>query len=216
MRNSFPIAAVLVFAIATSAARAQATQKPEHKVVLQSDAPLKLISDDWDTSETPQGGALSVNVRETLVFSNASQRHIHGVTLSVVSQEVTPGGKGSVSLPSMNIGPNETFPVNVNLHLLRPIGVVHPIEVQLDGVLYDDLSFYGLDKLHSRRTMTVMDLQARRDRLYFKKLLETAGSKALQDGMIASLTRQAQTGPSPGVQVLRARATNADPEREVR
>src|ERR1700733_2549642 len=158
MRNSFSIAAA-VLAIAIPGASAQATQKLEHKVVLQSDAPLKLISDDWDTSETPQGGALSVNVRETLVFSNASQRHIHGVTLSVVSQEVTPGGKGSVSLPSMNIGPNETFPVNVNLHLLRPIGVIHPIEVQLDGVLYDDLSFYGLDKLHSRRTMTVMDLQ---------------------------------------------------------
>jgi hypothetical protein len=132
----------------------------------------------------------------------------------VISQEATLGGKGSVSVPSLNIGPNETFPININLHLLRPIGGIPSVDVELDGVLFDDLSFYGLDKLHSKRTMTVWELEARRDRQYFKKLLETAGSKGLQDGVIASLAHQAQSGPTPGVQVLR-RATNSDPEREV-
>ena len=45
--------------------------------------------------------------------------------------------------------------VRGDLHLLRPIGAgASPlVEVSLDGVLFDDLNFYGPDKLHSRRTL---------------------------------------------------------------
>ena len=90
------------------------------------------------------------------------------------------------------------------------------VAVRLDGVLFDDLSFFGSDKLHSRRTMTVWELEARRDRTYFKRVLETAGGKGLQDAMIDSLTRQAESDPPRGgVQIVRGRATNSDPEREV-
>jgi hypothetical protein len=141
------------------------------------------------------------------------------VTLVVLSQEVTPGGKGSVSVPSLDVAPGETFPINIDLHLLRPISGQsgNPgVDVRLDGVLFDDLTFYGPDKLHSRRTMTVWELEARRDRQYFKKLLETAGGKALQDAIVDSVARQAESDPPRGgVQVLRGRATNSDPEREV-
>ncbi len=62
--------------------------------------------------------------------------------------------------------------------------------------------------------MTVWELEARRDRQYFKKLLETAGRDGLQKDMLDSLARQADR-PQPGVQMVRGRATNADPEREV-
>jgi len=209
-----PIAMVAMATLAFG----QTPLKPGHKIDLPGDGPLSLISDDWsDSSVSQRGGAYFVEVRAALVFRNTGPRRIHGVTLSVLSQEVTPGGKGSVSVPSLDVGPNETLPVNINLHLLRPIGGAGPVvTVQLDGVLFDDLSFDGPDKLHSRRTMTVWELEARRDRQYFKKLFEQAGNKGLQDGVIASLTRQAQADRSPGVQVVRGRATNADSESEVR
>jgi hypothetical protein len=70
--------------------------------------------------------------------------------------------------------------------------------------------------LHSRRTMTVWELEARRDRQYFKKVLETAGGQGLRDAIVDSVARQSESEPPRGgVQVMRGRATNSDPEREV-
>lgn len=203
------------------AAFPQTPQKLIPRIELPADSPVTLLSADWgDTSSTPRGGAFSVDVRAALSFRNATQRRIRGVTLAVLSQEVTPGGKGSVSVPSLDVAPGETFPINIDLHLLRPIGGgqagVPGVAVRLDGVLFDDLNFYGPDNLHSRRSMTVWELEARRDRQYFKKLLEAAGTKGLQDAMIASLARQTESDPPRGgVQIVRGRATNSDPEREV-
>src|SRR5262249_23243084 len=141
-------------------------------------------------------------------------RRVRAITLVVLSQEVTPGGKGSVSIPSMDIAPGDAFPVNIDLRLLRPVGATAPVEVKLDGVLFDDLGFYVPDKLHSRRTMTIWELEARRDRQYFKKILESAGREALQKEMLESVARQADR-PRKGVQRVRGRANNTDPEREV-
>jgi hypothetical protein len=62
--------------------------------------------------------------------------------------------------------------------------------------------------------MTVWEMEARRDRKYFSALLQTAGRDGLRDAMLASLNRQADA-PRPGVQVVRGRATNSDPEHEV-
>lgn len=207
----------------SSTAFAQTPQKLIPRIDLPADSPVTLLSADWgDTSSTPRGGAFSVDVRAALSFRNASQQRIRGVTLAVLSQEVTPGGKGSVSVPSLDVAPGETFPINIDLHLLRPIGGLGGqaggpgVTVRLDGILFDDLHFYGPDSLHSRRTMTVWELEARRDRQYFKKVLETAGGKGLQDAMVDSLARQSESDPpAGGVGVMRGRATNSDPEREV-
>jgi len=199
----------------------QTPQKLIPRIEIPAEAPVEMLSADWgDSNARPVGGAFSVDVRAALLFRNAGQRRIRGVTLAVLSQEVTPGGKGSVSVPSLDVAPGETFPININLHLLRPISAPGApggpaVEVRLDGVLFDDLNFYGPDLLHSRRAMTVWELEARRDRQYFKKLLEQAGGKGLQDAVIESLARQAQADAPPGMQILRGRATNADPESEV-
>src|SRR5262249_1523069 len=104
--------------------------------------------------------------------------------------------------------------LRVDMPLLRPLQGQPAVEVRLDGVLFDDLSFYGPDKLHSQRTLTVWELEARRDRKYFKTLLETAGREGLQKEMLASIARQGDR-MQPGVQMVRGRATNADPDREV-
>lgn len=196
---------------------AAGAQTLTRKIDLPPDSPVTLVSADWgESSATARGGAFLLDVHAGLSLRNSSQRRIRGVTLSVLAQEVTPGGKGSVSIPSMDVAPGDTFPVRIDLPLLRPLGAgTGPlVEVKLDGVLFDDLSFYGPDKLQSRRTMTVWELEARRDRQYFKKILEQAGREALQNEMLVSLARQADR-PQPGVQMVRGRATNLDPEHEV-
>ncbi len=191
---------------------AMSGQSLSRKIDLPADSPITLVSADWgDSKATPRGGAYLVDVHAALSLRNSSQRRIRAVTMVVVAQDVTPGGKGSVSPSSLDVAPNETFPLRIDLQLLRPLGAGQGgpgVEVTLDGVLFDDLNFYGPDKLHSRRTMTVWELEARRDRRYFKTLLERAGREALQNEMLNSLAREAER-PRPGVQFARGRATLA-------
>jgi hypothetical protein len=203
---------IAIFVFVATLAPAQTLTR---KVDLPADSPVALVSDDWgDSNALARGGAFFVDVHASLSLRNVSQKRVHGITLSVSSQDVAPGGKGSVSVPSLNAAPGDVFPVHIDLKLLRPIGSSAAVQVKLDGILFDDLSFYGPDALHSRRTMTVWELEARRDRQYFKKLLETAGRDGLQKEIIQSLARQ-DDRKSPGVQMVRGRATNADPEREL-
>jgi hypothetical protein len=207
MRNRILIYALMGTIAATA-------QTPGRKIDFPVDSPLTAVSSDWsETKATPRGGAFVLDVHAVLSLRNSSQRRIRGVTLAVLAQEVTPGGKGSVSVPSMDVGPGEAFPLRIDLSLLCPLGAPM-VEVKLDGVLFDDLTFYGSDKLHSRRTMTVWELESRRDRKYFKTLLETAGGEGLQKEILVNIDRQ-RDRPSAGVQMVRSRSTNTDPEREL-
>lgn len=194
-----------------------AQQNLAHKIDFPHDAPVTLAGDEWGGSAaTVRGGAYAIDVRVALSLRNASQRRIRGITLTVLAQESTPGGKGSISVPSLDVAPGETFSVRGDLHLLRPIaaGVSPMVEVSLDGVLFDDLNFYGPDKLQSRRTMMVWELEARRDRQFFKALLEQGGRDGLQKEMLASMARDADR-PQFGVQMVRGRATNTTGERDL-
>jgi hypothetical protein len=204
----------VIFAVLIGAPLIASAQTLPHKVGLPADSPVTLVSDDWSGSAaTQRGGAFFVDVRAQLSLKNSGQRRIRSVTLAVLAQEVTLGGKGSVSVPSLDVAPGDTFPIGIDLHLLRPAGGSGGpgVEVRLDGVLFDDLSFYGPDKLQSRRTMTVWELEARRDRQYFKKLMDQGGREALQSAMVDSLADRPRTLWTAG----HGRATNADPEREL-
>src|SRR3984957_5352922 len=202
-----------IFIVVLAGAIAATAQTVGRKIDFPADSPLSAVSSDWsETRETPRGGAYLLDVHAVLSLRNTTQKRIRGVTLAVLAQEVTPGGKGSVSVPSLDIGPGEAFPLRIDLPLLSPLGPVGPmVEVKLDGVLFDDLTFYGSDKLHSRRTMTVWELEARRDRKYFKTLLETAGRDGLQKEVLSNIDRQ-RDRPSAGVQMVRSRSTNTEPE----
>jgi hypothetical protein len=188
------------------------------KIDLPKDSPVTVVSADFgDTNEVARGGAMLLDLHAVLSLRNSSSRRIRGITLLVMSQEATPGGKGSVTVNSLDVGPQETFPMPVNLRLLRPLQAAGaaPVEIGLDGILFDDLSFYGPDKLSSRRTLTVSEFEARRDRKYFKSLLAEGGSQKLQQAILESLAHQADR-PAYDVQVVRgARATNFEPEREL-
>jgi len=191
---------------------------PSLKVDFPADSPVALLSVGSGESRTEaRGGALVLDLHAALTLRNASQRRIRGVMLLVQAQEFTPGGKGSVAVPSLDVRPGETFPIRIDLRLLRPLlaGGGPLAGVSLDGVLFDDLSFYGPDRLNSRRSMTVWELEARRDRRYFKSVLEARGPEGLRQEIVDSLDRMAAR---LDVQVVRrGRATVlAAQEREVK
>jgi hypothetical protein len=206
--------AILAYALFSATAGAQGLNL---KVELPPTSPISLLATDWkDSTSFVRGGLVRVEVHASLSLRNSSTKRIRGVTLAVLAQEVTPGGKGSVSVPSLDVAPNESFNVRVDVPLLRPLtaGQAIPgVEVRLDGVLFEDLSFYGPNQLHSQRNMTVWELQAQRDRKYFKWVLETAGMDGLQKEMLASLDRRSQ--PQHGVTMVRGRSTNIDAEHDV-
>jgi hypothetical protein len=188
------------------------------RIDLPADSPVVLLAADYgDSNEIARGSAMVIDLHAALSLRNSSQRKIRGITLLVTAQDVTPGGKGSVTLTSLDVGPQESFPVRIDLRLLRPLQASAglPVQIGLDGVLFEDLSFYGPDKLSSRRNLTLSEWEARRDRRYFKSVLAAGGPEKLRQEMLASLTHEADR-PSLDVQVVRgARATNFEPEKEV-
>jgi hypothetical protein len=190
------------------------------KINFPDDSPVALVSADWGESRTEaRGGALVLDLHTSLSLRNVTQQRIRGITLLVEAQEVTPGGKGSVTVPSLDVHPGETFPIRIDLRLLRPMlaGNGPLAEIGLDGVLFEDLSFYGPNRLDSRRAMTAWELEARRDRRYFKSILEARGPDGLRQEMVVTLARLADR-PQLDVQVIRhGRATvaAAAPERSL-
>jgi hypothetical protein len=160
---------------------------------LPKDSPVAFMGMTTGSSRTTaRGAALVLDLNLSLTLRNISANRIHGVTLRVVSQEVAMGGVGSVFQPGLNIGPGEAFPVHISTKLMRPAQMAGGplLQVGLDGVLFQDLSFYGPDKLHSRRIMTASEMVAQRDRAALKRLLAQGGNPALKDAVLKILARR--------------------------
>lgn len=175
------------------------------RIKFPQDSPVVALANESDSRATPRGGALVVDLHMALSLRNASSQRIRGVTLLVLAQEVTPGGKASVAVPSLNVAPGQTFPVRIDLRLLRPLqkSAGPLVEVSLDGVLFEGFDFYGPNKLNSRRSMTAWEMEAERDRRHFKTVLLSSGPQGLQHEMMDSLARQAQR-PRIDVRVSRS------------
>ncbi|SPE38042.1 conserved exported hypothetical protein [Candidatus Sulfopaludibacter sp. SbA3] len=212
------LAVVGILSAASLAAQDAPLAKGSVSFTMPDNSPVALMSYSTDQSRTSLvGAAVRVDFHMSLTLRNISAKRIHGITLKVVSQEVTLGGKASVAWPSLNIGPDEVFAEHIDARLMRPTQMAGGplVEVSLDGVLFQDLSFFGPDLLNSRRTMTAMEREAQRDREYFKRIL-AQGPAALKQAMIASLNQQAE--PRLGVRVIPhgsavTSAATATPER---
>jgi hypothetical protein len=182
------------------------------KIDLPADAPLNLISMAMgDSRATSRGGAIVLDLHMGLTLRNSGVKHIRGVTLLITAQEFAPGGKGSVARPSIDVPPGENFTLPVDIRLVRPVrdssGPL--VRVQLDGVLFDDLSFFGPNKLSSRRALTFWEVEAQRDRTYFKQALQARGENGLKQEIVASIARQADRSQLDVSLTRNGRATGA-------
>ena len=178
---------------------------------LGKDSPVALVGmSTGDSHSSSRGAALVIDLHMALTLRNTGASRIHGVALRVVSQEITVGGKGSVSIPSLNVGPDESFPIRIDMQLMRPTQVAGGplVDVNLDGVLFEDLSCKGPDRLSSCRTLTAWDLEAQRDREHFKHILAQAGPNGLRQAMLESISRQSAR-PQLDVRVQRAPAVTS-------
>jgi hypothetical protein len=160
-------------------------------VKFPTDSPVVFVDATTGESRTAASGAvLMIDLHLSLVLRNIGTRRVHSVKLGVVAQEVALGGKGSQSYTGMNVGPGETFPVRIDTQLMKPFqGGAPLVEVRLEGVLFDDLTFYGTD-LNAQRAMTAWELEARRDREYFRRTLAQSGVEGLKRAIFASMERQ--------------------------
>src|SRR6185312_13706470 len=163
------------------------------KIDLPADAPLSLISTTMgDSRATSRGGAIVLDLHMGLTLRNSGFKHIRGVTLLITAQEFAPGGKGSVARPSIDVPPGENFTLPIDIRLVRPVRESSGplVRVQLDGVLFDDLSFFGPNKLSSQRALTFWEVEAQRDRAYLKQALQARGENGLRQEIVASIARQ--------------------------
>ncbi|MGD1071831.1 MAG: hypothetical protein ABSB15_16990 [Bryobacteraceae bacterium] len=188
------------------------------KIDLPENSPLALISTNMgDSRASNRGGTIVLDLHMALTLRNSGTRRVRGVTLLITAQEFAPGGKGSVARPCIDVPSGEQFTVPIDIRLVRPVQQAGGplVRVQLDGVLFDDLSFFGPNRLNSQRAMTFWETEAQRDRAYFKHVLQARGDKGLGEEMLRSIATQAER-PQLNVALSRnGRATgSAVPARE--
>ncbi len=164
------------------------------KFDLPADSPVKLVGSDMGESRANvRGGAIMLDLHMSVTLRNEDRRHVRGVTLLLLAQEAAPFGKASVS-KVFDIGPGESFPMHVDVRMVRPVQSAGGplVRVTLDGVLFDDLNFFGPNKLNSKRSLTFFESEARRDRAYFRQVLQARGEPGLRSEVLDSLDRQAR------------------------
>jgi hypothetical protein len=197
-RNSAVLALAFLLAAASAMAQTAPWQNPQQAIAFQVAPETGLVVASTDLSQTqiyPRGMAAVIDLRCRLILENRGAKPVRGVTLAVESQQSAAGGRASVAAPSLHAARGETFAVDVNLRLLRPLpgpGGGPLVAVSVDGVLHDDMTFAGPNRLESRRKLTLLESEARRDRERLRAALDASGGEGLKQSALAILERQAQ------------------------
>jgi hypothetical protein len=189
------ILAISAAALMTAAAQERPLDRNSVKINLPAEGPLALVGvDSGQSLAVSRGAAVELDLNMSLTMRNISQETIRGVALLVRAQEVTQMGRGWVALPAPNVAPGQVFSMSIGMQLLRPGRMTGGtlVEVDLDGVLFKSLAFFGPNRYNSQRSLTAHELLARRDRQYFKKILASGGPQVLQQAVLTSIARQAQ------------------------
>jgi len=181
------------------------------------DSPVLIVSSGLgSTTARLRGTSIVLEIHTSLLLRNTGTKPINGLTLRVEAEDLTPKGRGSVTMPSLDVQPGDVFPVRIDMKLMRPFSVQRTqsplVQVSLDCALFNDMTAYGPDKLGSKRALVVYEMEARRDRRYLANLLDT--------GRIAELRRELDFGlenfslPQLALELLRGPSTGARPEQE--
>lgn len=184
---------------ADSAARWLDIEFPRDSPVLPVNSNLGL------TTARVQGASMVLDLHASLLLRNTGTKPISGLTLRVEAQDITPSGRGSVTVPSLRVEPGEVFPVRIDMELARPFNAAGAggaiVQVSLDCALFSDLTSYGPDQLQSRRTLMVYELEARRDRSFLAALLQSGRLAELREELNFGL--QDLTPQQLGLELLR-------------
>ena len=134
-------ASKFIFVLGAAAAFLQAQEGPldpysSVKFNLPDGSPISMMSANYgDSRAMARGGALVLDLHMSLTLRNQDSRRIRGITMLVTAQESAPGGRASYSVPTLDVGPGETFPVKIDVRLIRPLqaGSGPLVHVALDG-----------------------------------------------------------------------------------
>ena len=172
------------------------------KIDLPADSPVTLISSSTGQSRvTPRAGMLVLDLHLSLTLRNSGVRSVRGVAMLITAQEYTPGGKGAVARPCIDVPAGQNFTVPIEIRLVKPVQQASGplVHVQLDGVIFDDLSFYGPNRVKSsQRDLTRWEVEAQRDRAYYKQVLQAKGEDGLRKEVLGSM---AKAGDHPQLDV---------------
>src|SRR3954467_2945200 len=92
------------------------------KVDFPKDSPVSPLTTDFSPPiSTASGGANLIEVNTTLSLRNSGQKRIRSMTLMVSTQDGASSGKGSVSVPTLDAGPGETFSIHIGTRLIQPL-----------------------------------------------------------------------------------------------
>ena len=191
-------------------------QEPDSgiQVDIPSEVPLHLVNTGiGGINTTSRGGAIVIDLATSIHFRNNSRVRLKGIALQVSSFGVAPGGKASVSVPSLDVDPGQEFPVRLDLRLLQPnaLGGKAKVLVQVDGVLFEDLNFVGPNRLSSRRQLVAWEMEARRDRQNLKAVYAKQGEEGIRRTLLSVLSRE-NARPKLDVKLARSAATLNSPK----
>ena len=87
------------------------------------DSPVLVVSFSLGPATTARlhGTSMALDLHASLTLRNTGSKPISGLTLTVAAQDLTPSGRGSVTVPSLHVQPGEVFPVRIDMELLRPL-----------------------------------------------------------------------------------------------
>lgn len=197
-RSGRSLAALMVSAamLCVPAVRAQMVPGQERgnswlNVEFPKDSPVLIVSSGLgSTTAHVRGASIALEIHTSLLLRNTGKKAINGLTLRVEAEDFHPTARGSVTVPSLDVQPGDTFPVRVDMEVVRPFNVQRSeaplVQVSLDCALFNDLTAYGPDKMGSKRALMVYELESRRDRRYLANLLNT--------GRVGELRRELDFG----------------------
>ncbi len=133
-----------------------------------------MVSSETGPAAGGQNLSFNPDVHTRFSLRNVGTKPIAGLSFRILSSGGGSEGQAALILPSLQAAPGAVFPVRVDLQLPHRYSVRTQspgVRILLDAVLWNDLSFYGPDLLHSRRRLLSFEFEARRENEYLRNLV---------------------------------------------